>query len=762
MGLIADIKGGVSRFAESLRQKPSFGEVGAAGTMVMKGMKLLPYNPDDLVRSKAKGLKLYQEMFREPYIKAALGQKKTKTLNIGWDILPASKDAKDIEIAAFVKWNLSSQLGGSFKRDIYEMLDALDNGFSISEKIWGVAEQGKHKGKVILKNIKSKDPYYFDFETDEFGNLGKTGLVMNSNAGKRDNLDVEKFVVFSYLMRYENHYGNSDLRAAYRAFWIKDTAWKLRCVYMERYSGNNLKGHYPKNDEKGKDKLLEIFRTWQQETGIALPEGVDVEVLQIATGSVSEYERSISDCDREIQVGILGQTLTMDVGQGGTGSRALGQVHEGVAADFVLFLDEIVTDDVNRQIIQPLVDYNFDVDAYPSWTFKSREGFDGKAFSETIMNLARLKGVDIPVRWVKEKYRIPEPEEGEEIIKELQLGAGFQPGQAPPEAGQPEPAPSKPVAKMAESVPASSDGPYHRALNKFEIFSELPRIDRETAALVKKAKEASEELYQAIKASVISQVEKKSLIENKDFTGIDKVYINVGGLKELLSDTLLKAVLMGRADVAKLSGSAEKFAEDYTPDKALAALARKTGMTRSEFDALVDEMKGRAMTVAGIEKATIEKEIKTLLFQAIKNGDDFKAFKFRLEEAFIKYSMPVYGAVGTIGIAMLDHHAETVFRTNVMDAYNQGRREALSDKAVEEEFPAWQYSAILDGRTREEHAAMDGRIFMANDPVWNRITPPNGYNCRCTIIPINRLDFTRDMLSSGGDLPGGFPDSGFG
>lgn len=754
--------------AKGKKIAPPKGEVASAsGQSVLSGVKLMPYNPDDLVRSKAKGLKLYQDMAREPYIKAALLQKKTQILNIGWDILPASRDKKDIEIAAFVKWNLDSQLKGSFKRDVYEMLDALDNGFSVSEKVWGVVETGKYAGKVMLENIKSKDPYYFDFETDEFGNLGPSGLVINSSVGAKKNLAVDKFVFFSYLMRYENHYGTSDLRAAYRAFWIKDTAWKLRCVYMERYSGNNLRGKYPKNDAAAKEALLQIFRTWQQETGIAIPDGCEVDVLQIATGSVSEYERSISDCNREMQIGILGQTLTMDVGQGGTGSRALGQVHAGVVDDFVLFLDETLTDDINRQVIRPLVDFNFNTDAYPAWTFKSREGFDGKAFSETIMNLARLKGLNLPIKWVKEKYRIPEPEEGEGIIEELQLGAGFQPqqGGAPQESApapepkpQPEPKPKEPAVKMSEEA----QGPYHRALNNFEVFSELPRIDKETTSLIRTAKEASAAVYDDIRDSILSQVEKKGIIENKDYSAIEKVLANVGELKDLLADTMLRSNLMGRADIAKLSGQIEKLSEEYTPDKALSSLARKTGMTRAEFEALVDEAKGSAITVAGLEKITIEKEVKTLLLQTIKNGDDFKAFRFRMNEAFIKYSMPVYGDIGTVGEAVLDHHAETIFRTNVMDAYNRGRKDALSDPVVVETFPAWQYSAILDGRTRDTHAAMDGKIFMADDPIWNRITPPNGYNCRCVLIPVNKFDFTREMLASNGDIPSSFPDPGFG
>lgn len=742
--------------AEGDRPSAPRGEAASATSWVTSKLKIYPYNPDDLVRAKGKGLKIYQDMAREPYIKAALHQKKARLLKVGWEIVPYSKSPLDVEIAAFVRWNLETRLAGTFTGDLYGMLDGLNNGFSVMEKVYGTAKRGPWARKVVIDNIKSKDPYFFDFETDEFGNLGRSGLVLNNYRSQKKHLRVDKFVIFSYLSRYENFYGDSDLRAAYRAFWLKDTAWKLRAVYMERYAGNNLKGTYPKNDDAAKDKLIEIFQTWQQETGIALPEGLDVEVLQLATSSKSEYEATINDCNREIQIGILGQTLTMDVGTRGTGSRALGQVHDGVRDDFVWFLDETLASEVNLQIVRPLVDYNYDTVNYPWWTFKNREGFDGEKFSRTLLNLGKVRGLDIPVRWVKGKYRIPEPEADDEVVEVMPEESG---GAAP----GPGPSPPAPV-KMAEEPAAEPKGPYWRELDRFELFAEIPRVDKETAALVEEAKEASVPVYEEIKKSISLQVERRKIIEGGEYSAIEKVTANVGGLKDLLAGVFLRASVMGRADAAKFAGKAmEKLAEeDFTPDKALAALARKAGLTKKEFDALAEEMKGRAITVAGLEKAAIEKDVKTLLLQAIKNGDDIKAFRFRLNEAFIKYSMPVYGGVGEAGDSILDFHAETVFRTNVMDAYNQGRKEGLEDPDVVEGFPAWRISEILDARTRAEHAAADGLTFMADDPVWSRITPPNGYNCRGVLVPISGFDFTRDMLSSPGDIPAGYPASGFG
>ena len=39
-----------------------------------------------------------------------------------------------------------------------------------------------------------------------------------------------------------------------------------------------------------------------------------------------------------------------------------------------------------------------------------------------------------------------------------------------------------------------------------------------------------------------------------------------------------------------------------------------------------------------------------------------------------------------------------------------------------------------DGRVRPEHAAMDGITRPVNDSFWKKYYPPNGWNCRCTVM----------------------------
>lgn len=73
----------------------------------------------------------------------------------------------------------------------------------------------------------------------------------------------------------------------------------------------------------------------------------------------------------------------------------------------------------------------------------------------------------------------------------------------------------------------------------------------------------------------------------------------------------------------------------------------------------------------------------------------------------------------------------TIFHTNRSAAWGHARYHRHLDNA--DSRPYWQYDAVMDAHTRKSHAAMDGRVFRFDDPIWDTHYPLNGWNCRCHV-----------------------------
>lgn len=52
-----------------------------------------------------------------------------------------------------------------------------------------------------------------------------------------------------------------------------------------------------------------------------------------------------------------------------------------------------------------------------------------------------------------------------------------------------------------------------------------------------------------------------------------------------------------------------------------------------------------------------------------------------------------------------------------------------------------QYRTAGDGKVRPEHAALNGVTLPPSDPFWEEYYPPNGWNCRCTVVQVRRSKY---------------------
>ena len=52
-----------------------------------------------------------------------------------------------------------------------------------------------------------------------------------------------------------------------------------------------------------------------------------------------------------------------------------------------------------------------------------------------------------------------------------------------------------------------------------------------------------------------------------------------------------------------------------------------------------------------------------------------------------------------------------------------------------------QYRTAKDDKVRPEHAELDGVTLPPSDPFWTEFYPPNGWNCRCTVVQVRKSKY---------------------
>ena len=145
----------------------------------------------------------------------------------------------------------------------------------------------------------------------------------------------------------------------------------------------------------------------------------------------------------------------------------------------------------------------------------------------------------------------------------------------------------------------------------------------------------------------------------------------------------------------------------------------------------------RAFTVAGVTKLDVLQDLRAELRRALNEGQTFADFRKNLIPRLqakgwwgkLAQTDPETGEMA--GKGLTPRRLETIFRANVQSAYMAGRYRAHRENVAAR--PWWQYVALLDGRTRPQHSALNGRTFRHDDPFWQKFYPPNGFNCRCRV-----------------------------
>lgn len=200
--------------------------------------------------------------------------------------------------------------------------------------------------------------------------------------------------------------------------------------------------------------------------------------------------------------------------------------------------------------------------------------------------------------------------------------------------------------------------------------------------------------------------------------------------------------------------SSLSFAFNLRPEDAVRYLDKKGERVSGSWVDFWQHAHDESFTIANVAHLDVLQDIHGMITDALSNGQAFNEFKNNIIPALKTKGW--YGqGFGEDGRKLIaPRRLDLIYRQNMQTSYSAGRYKGLSDNA--DARPYWRYNAIMDSRTRPAHAALNGKVFRLDNPFWDSMYPPNGFNCRCTVdsVPLGNITSGEYPIESdGGPLP---------
>lgn len=472
-------------------------------------------NPDPVLLSRGggRGLRLYDEIARDPHARSVLDTRYLSVAGLEWTVYPAdapkrrgrqAAGTREQEIADFVTQAL---LNCNLSQCCAEILRAVLYGFYVAEVMWKIDPAGA----VVPARFITKHPRRFCFTEDrELRLLTPQSMITGEPVPDR------KFIVLTWGDS-DNPWGFGLGQSMWWPVWFKKNGMKFWMTFLERFGHPTTVGYYPPGTTPAQQKaLLDALDAIQKETCIKLPDTMKIAFLEATRQGEAGFLALEDHCNAEISKCVGGQTASAD---GTPGKLGGDDAQDNVRQDRIKADADLLAEVFNQTIVRWIVDLNFmGVTTYPTIWFDAGEAQDLAAEANRDQVVIRGIGLEVPKGYLREKYGYPEPKAGEETV------GGLAPAPAPAFAE----APSRRFPPRQQAVEDLADA---------------------TAAEAAQALAGNED---AIVAAVQGATD-----FNDAFQRVLDLYpaMDISGMEDAMNRAILNANLYGRATAAEDAGA---------------------------------------------------------------------------------------------------------------------------------------------------------------------------------------------------------------
>lgn len=598
------------------------------------------------------------------------------------------------------------------------ILQCVVYGFSISEPLWNAKT-------YMPEHIASRDVSRFVFSTD-----GKLKWYKKNSI---EPVDVnESRLIISRNGR--GMYGQSALQSAYWIWRAKKELLKQLIRYGEQHA--QMKSFLLTDPEKqiSPDDLAALaisINDAGQDGAAALPNWVSDwrRLTDNGSGAQDFYNKILEYYDDQIAIAISGQTAGSQEAKGGLGGQQVGQV---LTKKEVALSDAKKVEKAIKHLYEMFIPWHLGYD-YPEIEIDVRPVAD-EALDQKLEQVKVLveAGLELSSTQVRQLFGFDEPNNETDVLKRPEM-------------------PSLGLSLEKKTFANSIDEPKKDGLLQFNYRLAKARDDK-LIQLSDVAAEKALKIYERVVNDYIDNIDSIEGARGYDWSvysdtlsklhtniAIAGIYLGAGTIIDRIDyDRVSNFSLEAIFDIAE--GQFLESGEWATmlPERLIDEISSiRAGQTILESDDVLELCKRYGAEVAAEEVDYMSTRAGQEITRALIEQPTLAEFKAGMSETL---------ANAGVGSGK-SYHVQTIYRTALKEAYSVGNyNELMNNDIAREFFPYVQYVAIIDGRTREDHEAMNGVIFAVGSGDHYRWTPPNGYNCRCDLVEINRFEAEREGI----------------
>lgn len=365
-----------------------------------------------MVRNEAMSILYYRELEdKDEDVGNAMDTLKLNVLERDRSVRPADDSSKAQDVAAFVQAQLDAL--PNFHGTLDCMLDAPGYGFSVQEMIFDAS-----MGQAALTEINDCPQELFLFGNRFQPQIGQLQLLDSPFMMEGTPMPEQKFLISTYRGRSRNRMGRPLLKSVFWPSWFKRNTLRLWLQYGEKGPGTAVVRYADGADVAAREQAAAIAQAIISEAALAMPANMqyDQELLKIARAlDPAVYKELFLLMQYAIARRILGETLTTFGNEGGGGSKAQGDTHADTLEKKTVELCRGLMSVVNRQLVRPLVLWNFGPDApMPTWSFDLEEDEDLAARIGIDSDLQAM-GVPMPLSYLTDRYDVPQASINDQI-----------------------------------------------------------------------------------------------------------------------------------------------------------------------------------------------------------------------------------------------------------------------------------------------------------------------------------------------------------